>query len=575
MARSTARRKPRTKRKPLALAGPAAAAARELEQAQRQAGAHKLFKKGYSLQKRGEAREAVKLHLKGLRLDKDSVFGVKLLAEALAQMGRRHLAIQTYEHALRLAPDDMETHFALGNLAMAMDMLDVAGQFFAIYVRSRPNDPMGYNNLATVWRNQEKFDDAIDLLQKIIPQYPESSMLWNTLAAAVYDRDGLDAALPFYEEALRLEPNSSKTLSNLARCMEQKGDFERGVELAERAIKAEKRLAEPKLVLAHCELALGNLEKGWRDYVARFDPQRAGVIRYTHNLPDWQGEDISDKRLLVCPEQGIGDEILFASVFDELAARVGECLIGCDSRLVPLFARSFPKAKVGAYIDTYSDAHRFRSMPFAEAEGATHADVAIPAGDLMKFFRPDVASFPTREGFLMADPERISVWRSRLDAMGPGLKVGICWRSGRQNVDRNRHYTSLEQWGPIFGVEGVQFVNLQYDDCTDELAAAKAQHGVSVRTWEDVDLRNDLEAAAALTAAVDVVISPATAVAMTAIGVGTEYIGILRTAPYWAFGLKDTTPLLSKSQLFCWPEGGGWDETVVAVAGALRRRAQN
>ena len=122
---------------------------------------------------------------------------------------------------------------------------------------------------------------------------------------------------------------------------------------------------------------------------------------------------------------------------------------------------------------------------------------------------------------------------------------------------------------------GVQFVNLQYDECADELAAAKEQHGVSIQTWDDLDLRNDLESAAALTASVDLVISPATAVAMTAIGVGTEYIGVLRTAPYWAFGLGDTTPLLTKSQLFCWPEDGGWDETIAAVAGALRRRAQN
>jgi tetratricopeptide (TPR) repeat protein len=574
MARSTARRKPYVKRKHVPLVGPAAAA-QEMEQAQQQAGAHKLFKKGYALQKRGEAREAVKLHLKGLKLDKDSVFGIKLLAEALAQMGRRHLAIQTYEHALRLAPDDMETHFALGNLAMSMDMLEVAGQFFAIYVNKRPDDAMGYNNLATVWRSQEKFDEAISLLQQIIPEHAESSMLWNTLAAAVYDRDGLDAALTFYEEALRLDQNSSRTLSNLARCMEQKGDFARGIELAERAIEAEKRLAEPKLVLAHCELALGRLDEGWRHYAARFDPQRPGVIHYTHNLPEWQGEDIADKRILVCPEQGIGDEILFASVFAELAERAGECMIGCDPRLVPLFARSFPKAKVGAYVDTHSDAHRFRSMPFAEAEGAPPSDVAIAAGDLMKFFRPTLESFPSRQGFLEADPEQIAFWRARLDALGPGLKVGICWRSGRQNVDRNRHYTSLDQWGPIFSVEGVQFVNLQYDDCAAELAAAKEQHRVTVQVWDDIDLRNDLDAAAALTAAVDVVISPATAVAMTAVGVGTELIGVLRIPPYWAFGLRDTTPLLADSQLFCWPEDGGWDETLADVAGALRRRAQN
>lgn len=540
-----------------------------------QINALKLFKKGAALQKRGAVREAAKLHLKGLKFDKDSIFGMKLLADALAKMGRRNLAIQTYEHALARAPEDYDIHFGLGALAQTMNMLDVAAQFFEIYVQNRPNDPAGYNNLATVWRHQEKLDQAVALLQRIVPQFPESSDLWNTLGTVVYDRDGLDAATPFYEEALRLDPKSSKALSNLAKCLEDKGDFERGIEISRRAIRADKHLTEPRMVLAHCLLTMGDLEEGWKSYVARLDPGRPGTTFYSHGLPEWRGEDISDKTILVCPEQGIGDEILFASVFGELVQRAGKCMIGSDQRLVPLFERSFPGAACSYYIDRNVDAHRLRTMPVFEAKDAEHADVAITAGELMKFFRPTPESFPDRAGFLTPDPERVAFWRTRLDALGTGPKVGICWRSGRQSIDRNRHYTKLDQWGPILTVPGVHFVNLQYDDCRDELDKARADNDIAIHVWNDINLRNDIDDAAALTAALDLVISPATAVAMTAIGVGTELWSVLRIIPYWAFGRRDTTPLHSASRLFVWPEGGGPSDVIANVAAALRERVHN
>ncbi len=533
----------------------------------------KLFKKGYTLQKRGEVRDAAKSHLKGLKLDKNNVFGMKLLADALATMGRRQLAISTYEHALDLAPNDPEIHFGLGSLAVSMNMLDVALQFFQIYVQHRPDDPAGYTNLSNVLRQQEQFDQAIAMLQQVIPQHPESSDLWNSLGTVVYDRDGLDASLPFYEEALRLDPNSSKALNNLARSMELKGDFERGIELCHRAIEADRLAVEPQFVLSHCELAVGRLEEGWRHYAIRHDPRRPGTTFYSHGLPAWQGEDISDKTILVCPEQGIGDEILFASVFGELIEGAGQCLIGCDHRLIPLFERSFPKAQVSFYVDRTIDAHRVRFIPHFQKEDGPKADLAAAAGDLMQFFRPTPESFPKRAGFLTPDPERIAFWRDRLDAIGPGPKIGICWRSGKRNVDRNRYYMSLDQWGPIFGTEGVHFVNLQYDDCKAELDAARAQFGVPIHVWDDIDLRDDLDDAAALTAALDLVLSPATAVGMTAIGVGTELWSLLRIRHYWAFGGTDSTPLHSNSRLFTWPEGGGWDDVIASAADALKEFA--
>ena len=534
--------------------------------------AQKLFKKGQSFLKRDKPREAASLILKGLKLDGEDIFGLKLLADALTKMGRNRFAIQTYEHALELAPDDMELHFGLGNLALAMDMNEVAAQFFGIYTQNCPDDPNGYTNLATAWRNLEKFDDVITLMQSVLPRFPDSSLLWNALAAAVYLRDDMEAAIPFYEEALRIAPDSAMTLSNLAKCMEYIGDFERAIELSKRALKADKTLKEPRMIMANCQIAAGYLVEGWKNYAVRFDPQRVGTTFYTHGKPEWRGEDISDKTILICPEQGIGDEIVFANTFGELIGQAGKCLIGCDPRLISLFSRSFPTADIGPYVDQWADAHRYRSIPFAQGENAPQVDYAIPAGELMKFFRPTTESFPERAGYLTPDPERVAFWKERLDALGPGPKVGIAWRSGKKNADRDRYHTSLDQWGPIFGNQDVHFVNLQYDDCAEELAAAHAQHGVYIHDWDDINLKDDLDDVAALMAALDLVISSGTAVGAMSLAVGTE-TWILWVTNGWSFGRQDRPALSVKSRCFSWPEGGAWPEVIDSVGSELKKFA--
>ncbi len=92
-----------------------------------------------------------------------------------------------------------------------------------------------------------------------------------------------------------------------------------------------------RLNRAILQLLRGNLREGWRDYAARLDvPGKAPIC--DHNLPRWTGEARKGKRLLVTAEQGVGDQLMFASLIHELGANV---ILDCELRLVSLFARSF------------------------------------------------------------------------------------------------------------------------------------------------------------------------------------------------------------------------------------------
>ena len=54
--------------------------------------------------------------------------------------------------------------------------------------------------------------------------------------------------------------------------------------------------------------------------------------------PWWDGEPVDN--LLILGEQGLGDEILFASLFNEV--RASHITVECDKRLIGIFGRNFP-----------------------------------------------------------------------------------------------------------------------------------------------------------------------------------------------------------------------------------------
>ena len=102
--------------------------------------------------------------------------------------------------------------------------------------------------------------------------------------------------------------------------------------------------------------------------------------------------------------------------------------------------------------------------------------------------------------------------------------MGLCWRSGLRGAYRTEYYSEIEDMRALMKVDGVTFVNLQYDATAEELETAKSEFGVDLTAWDDVDLKNELEKAAALTSCMDLVVSPATSVSVMSGALGVETI---------------------------------------------------
>lgn len=438
------------------------------------------------------------------------------LGRVLRLDGRLQDALEAYESALSRSPEDPGILFELGNLARDMGMQEAAAKFFAAVIALKPDAMEAHNNLGSALRQLGRLDEAVNVLKPAIEQWPDCADLWLTLGNVMADAEENANAENFYMEALRLRPDFGPAVSNLADVLYAEGRQAEAIDHYRRATVLLPDNPSAHFNYSQALLATGDLEQGWDEYEWRLDPAYPKSARREHGLPRWAGEDLTGKRILICAEQGVGDEMRAAHCFPDAIARAGACLIECDPRLQSLFERSFPDATF----------HPWQGHQVAGKDHRTYewladletVDVAIEAASLPRFFRRDLTDFPGPRKLFAVDPVLAEQWRGRVQALGPGLTVGISWTSGLMDVARARSYAPLSCWQPILSQPGARFVSLQYGDTEAEIAAAEKQFGIEIARWPDLDLKNDFDGIAALVDNLDLVIAPGTAVRQLSAG---------------------------------------------------------
>jgi tetratricopeptide (TPR) repeat protein len=553
----------------------------ELDAARQRRKSNGLIRRAVKVWRKGEVARSAQLALAATEADETNAKAFHVLALALEKMGHNHKALLTFERAFALDPDDSDLLLNLGLTAWNMKMIDAAAKMFRLFIAARPDSPLGHNNLGMVLCEQGDTERAIETLRGAIYQMPAESILWNSLATVLAENGRAEESLTFYREAIRLDPGFSRPYHNLGFALSHLGRLDEALEAydaaLERAVDATDR-AEGIHSRSICLIGMGRLEEGWREYEIRNTERFRGHIRHMIKAPYWQGEPLDGKRLLVTGEQGLGDEFMFANVLPDLQRAVGETgklQIVVDPRLVPLFQRSFPKAEVGSYDDrklvTPDGNKELRFVPWAVKDG--EPDFYTMMGSALQYHRRKLEDF-RHEAFLTPDPVRVAAYRALLEAIGPGPYAGICWRSMMLNTKRKKYYSALDDWGAVLKTPGVTFVNVQYGDCAEELAHAEEHHGVKIHSIEGLDLKNDIDGAAALSAALDLVISAPTAAAATAAAVGTE-VWFLTAGRTWPQLGTDKYPWYCKTRVLCPEMFGDWTSLMPRISQELGQFSQS
>lgn len=536
---------------------------RALELDAHHVGAHNNM--GILCERLGHRDEAVEWYRKALAIDPSDMAAQNNLGNSLQAHGDTEEAIENLRRAVELDPANV---VAINNLAVALRDAKHLEEAIVLHQRALELDGEHLTtilNLGRALREANRPTESLEVLDRALAIAPTDPNVEINVGATLRDLNRPGDAIPYLERAAAAVPDSTNAVGNLAMTYFVWGRLEDTLTAYEQALAIAPE--DPALLFSYglARLASGD-PHGWD----LFDHGHAAGQRHMRvidEVPAWEGEDLTGKKVLAWREQGLGDEILYATTYHDLIAAVGptgEVHIDCERRLADLFARSFPTAVIRPVAQN-------AGIDGAAAPSAAGFDVHVPAGGLLTRFRHTHADFPDSGAFLVPDPDRVAFWKARLARVaGPDeLVAGISWRSRSTAGLRGRWYSDLNEWGPIFAVDGVRFVNLQYDDCSDELAAAADRFGVEVHGWDDIDLMHDLDDVAALTAALDLVIAPANAVSAMSGALGV---------PTWQMDLPDDYVTLGLASWTWFPSikrftrhhDEPWDECIARVAEALR-----
>jgi len=428
-------------------------------------------------------------------------------------------------------------------------------------IRLDPENAEAHHNLAGVLQDQGWVNDAIEELETALKLRPDYAEAHYNLGNLLHKQDRFKEAVRHYRRAVALQPKLGPAHNNLANVLKEIGEFDAAREHYDRALALDPHNTDARFNRAILMLLRGDLKDGRREHESRFLRKDLGHRVFPASFPPWDGSDPAERSLFVYAEQGVGDEVMYASSIPLLVERAERCVVQCDPRLADLFKRSFPSAQIVG-------APREENPELLRSLGKIDAQVA--AGSLPMLLQIGTPDSPVTAPYLRPDPNKVTVWRRRFASLGGRANVGIAWRSLGDVKERAARTIALERWEPILQAPEVNFVNVQYGPTSQEVASVRERSGVAIHDWEDLDRFKDLDGLAAQLAALDLVITIDNSTAHLAGAVGTPTWILLPFVPDWRWMLNVTaTPWYPHTRLVRQRSRGEWNDVIERVADAL------
>lgn len=449
------------------------------------------------------------------------------LAKALADANKSDVAWKIIGKLLIENPNDPRALVMGSYLMRNLGALAQAYHFARAATQVAPGDASAWTNLGHAASQMWLVDEAHSAYQKGLTcskTEHDRTVLWVNLSALWIDNGQFDKAMHFVKKVLAIDPNHKNALTNLG----------------------------------FCQLALRKWE-GWKGYHGTIGTDWRPKVRYADE-PEWDGSP--GKNVVLYADQGLGDEISFASMIPDAAQICRKLIIDCDGRLEGLFRRSFPQVRV------YGT--RVKGEKWAKEDRDIEA--SLPLGQVGEYFRTNDDSFPGIP-YLTPCPTRVKQWKALFEPMGKPV-IGIAWTGGVPKSNARNRRVSLMDLLPVLQLDA-HFVSLQYKDAQGEIDRFTREmdsRGTSVDLvqYPWATLTDDYDDTAALIAACDTVLCIQTAVAHTAGGLGIPVTVLLPTATTWRYGLaSETIPWYRSLKIIRQKKTGEWRDEIERAAHAL------
>ena len=458
-----------------------------------------------------------------------------MIALSCIELKKYDSAISYLKKAIRFASEDLDIYYCnIGNAYKARQKYFLASKNYLKSLKINPNCFESYNNLGSIFLDFHKYEKAINFFLKAMILKPESCEILNNLGILFYKLKKYDKAykysskalkynkldykvyfnlgnickqvqkyektLKFYNEALKIFPNNTKVLNNIGEVFFKTQKNEDSIKCYKKAMSLDPNYHESFYNLSLLQLHLNSFKEGWSNFSRRWHVKDFPSEKQDYKIPSFNFS--SHKSVLVWPEQGIGDQILFSRFFNNLRNSDIKVYSSTDKKLLPLFQVSFP------FINFVSSGDKL----------TTQSQSSI--GGLGKFFinsKEDLEN--NSSAYLSVNKDKSSALKAQFPK---GKKVcGLSWFS--KNDDLGEHKSlSLKKLEKFLKLKDITFVDLQYGDTSKERQSFCKKYGINLIKIKEIDNYDDIEGLAALIDACDFVVTVSNTTAHIAGAIGKK-----------------------------------------------------
>ena len=419
-------------------------------------------------------------------------------------------------------------------------------------------EPEALNLLGSLLQLQGRYDEAVAVADAALAVRPASGAAWMIRGDAHFNAGDPQTAAAAWESAARDPDAAFDAQVRLAKAARALGRVDDALAALDRAATLRPDSAIPVYERGLLRLENRDFAAGWPDYESRWGVERfiegsrglipRAMVPLLKAAPT--AADLAVRRVLLVGEQGIGDQLMFASMIPDLTRIAAGVTCVCEPRLLRLLSASFPDV---AFLD-----------PGAGVDSDA-IDVLLAMGSLGCAFRRGAELFP---GAAYARPRRqvLEAWDARLGPRNGRLRVGLSWRGGVAATRRSSRSVDLAAFQPILDLPDCQFVSLQYGDVQAEIDAVNAGRGNPVGSFPPAE-QNDFEDIAALVANLDMVVSVQTAAVHVCGAVGTPCLALIPDNPEWRYMRQGADmPWYGSVRLIRQAAPGEWSSVIATAA---------
>ena len=475
------------------------------------------------------------------------------MALAFQDKGNLQKAIENYRQALAIKPDLAAIHFNLGN-ALSKDGKLV--ESVACYRRALQLEPdffEAHTNLGEALRALGHLTEAVACHRQATLLKPDNASARSNLGLAIYHAENDPAqAITHFRQALELQPNLAEAHLNLAVALREQGEYDAAAKSYNRALESNPDFSDAHVGLATLSLLSGDFGRGWSKYEWRWS--RGQLPPRGFSRPQWDGNSLLGKSIVLHAEQGLGDTLQFIRFAPLVKANGGTVIVECQKGLVPLL-------RSAAGVDQL----------FGEGDPLPPFDVFAPLLSLPEILRTTVDTIPSGAPYLFADQSLIAHWREKLKPYR-GYKIGINWRGRAGFLDSHKRDAPLSAFASLAAVPGVYLISLQQGPGREELVKSGSRSSIA-DLGDEIDRKHGaFMDTAAIMMNLDLVITTDTSIPHLAGALGVPVWLALPSAPDWRWLLdRGDSPWYPTMRLFRQRTRGNWTAVFEEMEQLLRQ----